>query len=326
MLLRLYKYGHPLTMLITMVWGVLLWLPTLLNPNWAPIVSEGTQLYSQLSALCFSNMHQAQIAALVLVLVESVIVQQMNTHHMIIESQSTLPQFFYIIAMAVFTPFCDVLPMAIANFFLIIALNYALSSDIQQKNQMSRFFLSGFWLGMGVLFYSPMFVLVVLLMFACLQLRYFNLRELVSPIIGMVVPIGFYFYYLFMTDKTAVFVDELVCLTTSRNIHLSFTLPVIIAGSFLVLKVFLATMIGQRSMSFSKVITRKYYSVQVCIILLVLFIFFVVPCASYASLSLSAFGLAFIMSTYMSNLNTKFWSELLFLIFFASVWVVIICY
>ncbi len=326
MLLRLYKYGHPITILITIVMGVLLWLPTLLNPNWAPVVTEGTQLYSQLSALCFSNIHQAQMAALVLVLVESVIVQRMNMHHMITESQSTLPQFFYVFAMAMFTPFCDVLPVAIANFFLIVALNYALNSDIQQYNQMGRFFLSGFWLGLGVLFYTPTFVLVVLLMFACLQLRYFNLRELVSPIIGVVVPIGFYFYYLFMTDQTSVFVNEFASLAINRNIHLNLTLPVIIAGGFLLLKVIVAIMIGQRSLSFSKVITRKYYSVEMCTILLVALAFFIVPSASYSCLLLAAFGLAFIMATYINGLNTKFWSEMLFLIVIAAALVVVIYY
>ena len=95
-----------------------------------------------------------------------------------------------------------------AHFFLLLAFRriYSLKTN---KNIKEKLFDSGLWIGSAALIYSWSILFLILIYAAIIIRKRQEIRNLIIPIVGLIIPFFVVFTYYFFTDNTGAFNDKL---------------------------------------------------------------------------------------------------------------------
>lgn len=152
--------------------------------------------------------HYLIILSIIMAYVQTVLFFGMIRKFGLSNDQSLISAFIYITLTGFFPGMIIISPASISFFVLIFILyNLFLTYDIELPIQ--KFFFIALYLGACSLFYSPMIIFLLFLIFALPAIKTPSFREIMILIIGFLIPFYFLSLYFFMTDQLPLF-SELI--------------------------------------------------------------------------------------------------------------------
>ena len=117
---------------------------------------------------------------------------------------SYIPAFTYIILTAVF-PYWDVISAGLIANSLVIWILVKLLRLYDQSQPKTLEFNIGLIVGLSIILYEPIAILILVVLFALIIIRPFQLAEWIVLLMGILLPFYFIFTYVFLIDNIANF-------------------------------------------------------------------------------------------------------------------------
>ena len=139
---------------------------------------------------------EAKIAAVVLVVFQSIYLSYFVNSYKLSKEYSYFPAAFYLLMMAFMRESATLTPALLGNTFIIVAL-VELFKVYKKDRVLGHIFNVGFWISIGSLFYLPIGIFLFFGYIGILILRSFNLREWLIMLLGFLTPwflTGTYFF------------------------------------------------------------------------------------------------------------------------------------
>ncbi len=146
------------------------------------------------------------IATLLIVFVQSILINHLANKYRLFKEVSLLPGLFYILLVSAIQDFLPISSILLGNTFLILALT-SLLGIFKSAKCADAIFNVGFWLGAAALFYNAFILFLFLGLLGLMVLRSFKVREAIMMISGYVLPFIFATFYFFWNDQLAVYWD-----------------------------------------------------------------------------------------------------------------------
>ena len=105
----------------------------------------------------------------------------------------------YVLLSGILTQWCSITPALLANF-LLIWLFTRLCRLFNNPSPKTLLFNTGLIVGLSVICYHPTAVLIIVVLFALIEIRPFDMAEWVVLIMGILLPYYFLFSYFFLAD------------------------------------------------------------------------------------------------------------------------------
>lgn len=146
----------------------------------------------------------AVIAGIIIVFIQSLLINIIVAKFRLATSVSLLPGLFYALLVSMLPEFLVLSPALLANTFFILAL-WELFESYRKTDVAGHIVNVGFWIGVASLFYFSEIIFLLLALIGLTVLRAFRLREFLMLIIGFLVPYIFSAVYFFWYDHLGVF-------------------------------------------------------------------------------------------------------------------------
>jgi hypothetical protein len=176
-------------------------------------------------------------------------------------------------------------------------------------------FNAGLFIGIGSLLYLNLIILLPAFLIGIIILyRDVKWREFVILFLGVAVPFIFALSYAFYTDRflETLYIFEQNIFTPVNHFRNNYYLYGFLA--FLALLTFIGSIKLIQQYDTRKVSTRKYYSFFLVIFIFSLVGFVFVPATSQEMLVLSVIPVTFLISNFFVTMESRFWSEFLFIL------------
>lgn len=323
MLLKLFKSNHPYILFLIPLIGIVLWIPALFNYQINDVeISNTTFIFNWLYNLLDFSPIAPTIFALILLIIESFILIRLNFKFIFIENKTYLPSVLFLILASSISSFQTLHPLLIGNLFLLLAIDKTFAID-KKRDALKRYFESGFFLGLGSIFYPKIYVFIVVIWLTLVILRTFNWREWLSSIFGLITPFVFYLSFLFVTDRHEEVFINLVSILFSPVKVIPLSTYSFLALGFLVLVTLAAIVRGVSIVRIKKINSRKYFNLFFWFFIYVIAQFLIHPWFGYELIVVLAIPFSIIYSLFFTEFKSKWISEVVFTLTLLSIFVII---
>jgi len=320
MLLSFFRRPLPISISAVVGISILIWLNTILHPSTDRVLlMEPLSPLSPHIMVLFGDNYQVYLwVAFAFNLFSGLYLIQLNSKYILIKYRTYLPALFYIIITASSRSIQAFNPSIISAFFIILSIDGLFSSS-QGGNELDKLFKTGFTTGIASLFYLPAAIALPLAFVGLSLFRSFSLRHWLAILFGYLAPWFFMSAYYFLSKEDTQFLFTVATdfwahskpFFLTNRVNISHLILIAIFSVFALYRLLL-------TLSTQKIITRKYYSIFVWLILLGLSLVFFLPIGSFEVLYIMGIPLAFIFAHYFSFVRSRFWGELLFSILFVT--------
>lgn len=312
MLLKLFKSNHPYVLFLIPIVGIILWIPALfISPINSVELSNTTFVFNWFYNLINFTPLAPTIFALILLIIQSFFIIRLNFKFIFIENKTYLPSVLFLIFASSVYSLQTLHPMLIGNLFLLFAINRAFVID-KKRNALKRYFESGFFLGLGAIFYPNIYIYIFIIWLTLIALRTFNWREWFSSIIGLASPFALYLSLIFLTDNNDNVFSKLILIIFSSAKEIPFNEYSFYILIFLGLITFIAIVKGFSIVRIKKINSRKYFNLFFWFLLYTITVFLVNPSMGFEIIVPMAIPLSIIYSLYFTEIKTKWISEIIF--------------
>jgi Family of unknown function (DUF6427) len=135
--------------------------------------------------------------ALLLVLLQSLLVNVIVAKYRMARTVSLYPGVFYILIVSSFPDFLHLSPVLMANTFLLLVL-YELFDSYKKFTAAGSLYNIGLWLGVAALFYYAMLAFIIAAVIGFSIVRSFKMRELMMILFGLMSPywlLGVWYFF-----------------------------------------------------------------------------------------------------------------------------------
>jgi hypothetical protein len=122
-----------------------------------------------------------------------------------------MPAVIFILSASFINEFCELTPALCGSFLLLFAF-ITLVRMYKTDNAGGYMFNAGFFIGISSLFYLPYLSFVIFLLSGYILSRPFVLREIITGIIGILIPLYFAGVVYFLNDSFADYIQSLVAI------------------------------------------------------------------------------------------------------------------
>lgn len=150
--------------------------------------------------LSYSDLFR-RVGGMVLIMGNAVLLNSLYNKHDFATNQNHYPALIYLIVVAINFDNIDIQPPLFASLLILLALRRLLLV-YRAGNVLSIGFDSALFLSLGVLFYPPAAILILLPWFVFVQVRPFNLKEWLVPITGIALVVFYVFIYYFLGEHS----------------------------------------------------------------------------------------------------------------------------
>jgi hypothetical protein len=213
-------------------------------------------------------------------------------------------------------------PLLVGNLFLLLSLDKVFAID-KKRNQLKRYFESGFLLGVGAVFYPNIYIYIFVIWLTLIILRTFNWREWFVSILGVLTPFSFYMVYLFMTDRFVQGVNKITLIISHKADLMAITGYSFFAFIFLAIVTLIILLNILSFVRIKKINTRKYFSLFFWFLLYVILMFTFYKSLGYELIVVMAIPLSIIYSMFFVEIRNKWVGEVLFALVLASIFIII---
>ena len=318
MILKILKSNSPLSYVLYFLLGVLFWIRSLINPYSYPYF-EGefkSILYFPIYKLVNGIPLFQVVLSLILVLFVAFLIQLINNSYTLIREKTKLPIALFIIITGGFVSMHTLHPVFFAAVFTLLGINslFALYNNPEPRLDI---FNAGLFIGIGSLFYYNLIVILPAFLIAITVLRReITGREFLIMIAGFLIPVLFALSFAFFTDQLK---DTFVTYKKSFLTPVSYLInnyPLYIFLGFLLVLILMGSLKIMQQFDSRKVRTRKSYQILFLIFLFSVLSFVIIPGTSQEILVISAIPLTLLISNLFVAIQSRFWGELLFTLFF----------
>ncbi|QGY43945.1 hypothetical protein GM418_09830 [Maribellus comscasis] len=313
MILRILKSNRPVNYLLTTLFGLILWSASLMKPYLYSFYNGESNniLYKPIHEFLKNNLIAESIISLVLVLLLAFLIQLLNTQYAFIRIRTMLPAPLFVLIIGGLTDIHTLHPVYFAAIFLLLAI-YRLFSAFDVQRPYSAAFDSGFFLGVGALFYFDIILLFpAFLAGTAILSRESNWRNFTINIIGLLLPFFFALSYGVFTEQLMELLKTFEQNIISVNNHFKMNLYLQFFLAFLILFTVLGSAKLIQQYDTKKVSSRKYFNVLLLIFLFSLAGFILVPPVSQEMLVILAIPICFLVTNFFVFLKSRFWGEFL---------------
>jgi len=319
-MLKLFKNNNPLVSLLIIVivsllaFNVLYGNKTYEIPNDTTIASAYIfKLITGDNSLVFAT----AISSLLLVYITFVVIQIINTF-IITENRNFFHGFvFLLLASTVFSPY-EIIPVLLSMVFFTAVIMTLFKASL--KNQAAfEFFNIGFFIAAGSLFWFSTIYFVILIFAGLIILRRIVMKELLSAMLGVVLPyfLFFSFEFIFTQQLNSLFLiyDSFI----TRKIALQVNFELILFMSLTLIFGILGGFYIIRKFSSLNINVREYYKIYTWIALIAIFVFFIAGAQSKGLILYALLSISLPVSYFFANTKKKMLSELLFDIYLIEI-------
>jgi len=316
MILRTLKSNRQINLLIVPAIAILFWLQDLIYPfPYQFYPGENSNILFIPINNFTENLDFVRVfISLLLIIIIAALVQAINDRYMFIRVRTKLPSILFVIIASGFTDLHTLHPVFPATIFLLFAI-YSLFGTFEEKKPYSAIFNTGFFIGVGTLFYVNLIVLLpAFLIGIAILTRENSWRKYLILLIGVFVP-------LFFAVSFAVIAEQIpeMLIIVKQNIvtpvnHFQTNIPLHVFLGILILLTLTGSVSIMNQYDSKKISTRKYFAIFLVIFILSLVSFIFIPVTSQEMLVIIAIPITYLISNLFVFMKSRFWSELLFLI------------
>lgn len=259
------------------------------------------------------------VTSLVLVLILSILIQQINSRYSVIRERNKLPALIFVIMAGGLIGVHTLHPVYFAGIFLALAI-YRLFSAFDQTKPYSASFDSGFLLGIGSLFYFNLLLLLPAFILSLGVLVHENrLRVFAIQFLGILLPFIFAFSFGIFTDQFFEMIKIFCQNIITTNNHFKTNLLLQIYLGCLALLVIIGSFATIKHYDKKKISSRKFFSVLFLILIFSTAGFVFAPPASQEMLIIIFIPASYLVANLLTDIKSRFWCELIFLLLLAAV-------
>lgn len=312
MLLRIFRANSVYNFILVPIIGGLFLLKSYLVPGIFP--PESFQFTTPLFIpLYLSNIsfQGALFINYVTVLIICIQLLYINAAFSFVRERTFLPAYLFLFIVYALPDLHVIQPVFFSAIFLLLALN-SIFLSFEKKKTISNAFNSGFFTGLACLFYPGIILLVFLVPLSMYTLKNkVGWREIISPILGLLLPILYTFSYYFIFNDVSNFIDLFTRVIIKREETILHLLPVQIYLFFLLLITIISSFFIMGQYDEKKISTRRYFKILFFYFSTSLLLF-ILPSVSYELLVILTIPLTFLITNYLIFMRRKFWAELIF--------------
>lgn len=304
MFVRLLKGPQPSNILLIVLFSTLLWLKLFWVHDFESQKYFGPFLHT--GSLHFEGQTFLNTFILfALVLFEAFYMVRLNFKYIFIDRRTYFPAIVYVMWMTLMVGSSYFNATVIANFFILIAYEDILKTDISSLN-IKSLFRTGMLIGLGTFFYWPVILIIIPFWFITIILYNVNWRGFFTQVLGAATPWLFVTTYYFITGQNEVW-DSLW-----NNLSATHELPL---GKDLVsIKLYILIFLLISAMFYhfthlidKKIIVRKYYTGLFWFLTTITAVVLIIPSAGQAGVALAAIpATIFLSNQYLVTKNNFF--------------------
>lgn len=198
-MLEIFRNNHFITSLLLLPYIFILRLHTLIYPVAYYFDDQSNSFLTHFLFGGFNNPYYQSIVAVLLVFIQSVLVNYIFVYHKYCREITLFAGLFYALFVSI-NPATNLLnPVLIANTFVLLALHNLLkSSRIAQAAP--YIFNSGFFIALAGLIYTPYTILFIFGVLALIVVRSFKIQEKLQYLAGFVTPVYLLAVLLYWND------------------------------------------------------------------------------------------------------------------------------
>lgn len=319
MILQPLKSNRSINLALFPIIGVLFWIQNILTPSEYPfyVAENESPLFAPIFKITEGLGLLRVLISFALVVFTAFFAQQLNDRYALIRTRTKLPAIIFVVIIGGFTELHTLHPVYFAAIFLLFAI-YNLFAVFNNPAPFSPIFNAGLFLSIGALFYFQLIVLFPAFLIGVIILyREVGWRELLIASVGFMVPFVFAAGFSFYTDGLLEFLKTMEQSFVTPVNYLNGNFPLYGFLLFYAVLILIGSLRFMQQFDSRKVSTRKYYSVFLVVFLFAISAFLFVPAASHEMLIIAAVPTTFLISNLFVSLESRFWSELLFVLLIA---------
>lgn len=269
-MLRLFRDNNPLLLPATFIYAVVLRLVIFIQPPtndenlWVNPLSDLLHRIIQLSSYSTVIGHSLSI---IIVFILSLIISNLINNFRLADKAGYLPAVLFILSASFINEFCELSPALCGSVFLLFA--FLTQVNMYKADKAGGFmFNAGFFIGIASLFYLPYLSFIVFLLGGYILSRPFILREIITGILGIIIPLYFAGVVYFLNDSFAEYIHSLLAIYDIEPIQqapYAFVAPALRLSALLLL--FMIASLSARS-NYNKMVMQNR------VILTLTFVFF----------------------------------------------------
>jgi len=313
-MIRFFKSSFVVQYCAICITGFILWGKSFLESPFMPVPEGFVPFYSFLYSLLSGFPLIQVIAGYLLVIISAFILNRLLYGHNIVQKNTSMAGFVFMILMSYYPEFLTIQPVNIAVFFLLLIMNQLLRS-YNREEPLDLIYSSGFLATIGSFVYFPFIFFYGVILISFVFFRSVKWREWVSSLFGFLTPFLFLATYYFWFDLLMPKIEEYLGMFTIQADPIPFKKPVFIILSSVIIILSLFSLLYSVMNRMEKTIERKRKN-----LLLNWVIFFVIVSFPFTS-NLSGYHLelAFItfsgsIAFYLMQIRKSFWQELVFIL------------
>ena len=313
MFIKIFKSQRPVSILLIPLVFFGLWFYSLFHYNPPELGKQDTMmpLYELFIQYCSGKFWYYSVL-IILIFSQVFLVTRLNSMLGLIETRTYLPVIVFLFIISSYIPLQELHPALIGNTFFLLFLYVLLYTSKNRDLQLSNYFLAGFILSIGSLFYAAIAYFIIIAWFAYFFFRPFRFREWLVSLIGLIIPYFLFGFYHYFVDNFSGFIAQIRYGFLYLNKISLLETHYLIFYTLMALLVLVSVFFLYGNLHLKKIEARKYYKFILWILLITLIVFIFAPSVSYESIFFIALPLTFILSNYFMNSRIQWFGEVMF--------------
>jgi len=322
MILKLFKGIGPGVIFLISVSLLLLWMGSFISPaadQDALYDKYPLPLYSLLKTLLGNIPYAGLLFSMIIVSVIAFISVSFNTADFFIHERTFFPAFFYILLSGIFPGYQllnPVIPASLLLLFAIIRIN-----DVYRKaGTANNFFDAGLLIGTGSLFYGNLIWFLLIILIGIAIFRSFNIIEITTSFIGLLVPwvLTFGYYYIFGKDTGSLIalMKNNIAGLPERYLFSTMEIVVLSVISLVILVSFVYLLMTMNS---KKIKSRKTFYLLIWVFLVTVALYAFVPSVSVEIVWILFIPFSYLLTHFFLFFKKGLFREVLFYLLLSQI-------
>jgi len=318
MLLSLFKGKSPVILLLITLVAFILWFNSFKGFAHLPAFvfdKSPMPFYAFLNNLLAERHFWRIFIAFVILMAQAFMLVHINVKYYFIGERTYLPAIIFVILASSIAGLNRLNPVTFSTLLLLFAIDRILAS-FRKDGLAYNYFDAAFLISMSSLFYANSIFFMLIVWLGLLIYRSFRFREWIYTFIGLLLPYIFVVSYYYITQQDVV--QKISLLSENiADIRIGF-LPRPAYLFFILLTLFLMLLSGRKvalSIVKMKIHARKTNWFLLGTFLIILFIYFVLPSASFELIIPASVPLAYNFSYYFSHSRKKLFASIFFTLY-----------
>lgn len=311
MLLAFFNKNTFANIIVIILIGIVLWLPSFINPNSINSVSN-MPFFDFLEAFFKESSFLSVFIAFLLLITQSFYFNIVVIKHNLFAKNNYMVAFIFMVLMSGSPSLLNINVLSFAGFLIILQFDLLLTS-YKKTEANNEIFYTGLISALLMLIYTPFIVLQVFVLICIALVRPINWRDYLVALMGFIFPLLFVFTYYYWNGLLDYFISKLLNIEFLDSNFSQYSKQnlayLIIIAFFLILSLFRIMIKG---LVVKTMLVRKAFSFMYWLLLIGLLAGFFSDIAKVEGFAIIYIPLTILLCNIYLHAKNLFWHELLF--------------